>query len=178
MAALLLAALGIGATVAGCSNTGRGTDVDGSTETGTTTRAEAASSGNPLLTRIAQQIALPAKAWTASGTHTAKGYTTKTAETTSVAGMKADCDNINLNRKLVANFRRDVFGQGMKSFFFKCQRVDPHTNKYWFTISTADRAQIDKLCDPATTYPIVHDQQHATFWIDEPFMCTSRTGPS
>ena len=34
----------------------------------------------------------------------AKGYTTAAAEQTSVAGMKADCDNINLNKKLSTDF--------------------------------------------------------------------------
>jgi hypothetical protein len=35
-----------------------------------------------------------------SGTHTAKGYTSESAETASVEGLKQDCDNINLNKKL------------------------------------------------------------------------------
>lgn len=38
--------------------------------------------------------------------------------------------------------------------------------------------QIDKLCDPATKSPIVHDAQHNTYWIDEPFSCTSKMSPS
>jgi hypothetical protein len=93
------------------------------------------------------------RTWT--GTHTAKGYTTEAGETTSVECMKADCDNIDLNKKLAAGFRSDIFGQGMKRFFCKCQKVGPDTNKYWFTSSSADQAQIDKLCDPTTTYLIV-----------------------
>ena len=44
-----------------------------------------------------------------SGIHTAKGIHHRSAQTTSVAGMKADCDNINLNRKLSTDFLRDVF---------------------------------------------------------------------
>lgn len=54
----------------------------------------------------------------------------------------------------------------------------PDTNKQWLIISSADKAQIDELCDPATMYPIVHDEQHDTYWIDEPFTCTGKTGPS
>jgi len=170
IAPLLLATLGIGvAVVVGVADAG---------PTEQTEPAASATSGSPLLTEVAEQIALPARTWTASGTHTAQGYTTEAAKTISVDGMKADCDNINLNKKLAADFRSDVFGPGMKGFFPKCQRVAPGTNKYWFTISSADRAQIDKLCDPRTTYPVVHDEQHRTYWIDKPFTCTSRVGPS
>ncbi|KAK9350210.1 hypothetical protein V1505DRAFT_380376 [Lipomyces doorenjongii] len=92
--------------------------------------------------------------------------------------MKADCDNINLNSKLAADFRSDVFGPGVKGFFYKCQGVLPDTNMYWFTISSADQAQIDALCDPTTNYPIIYDEQHDTYWIDEPFTCTSRANPA
>jgi hypothetical protein len=133
---------------------------------------------SPLLDDVAAQIALPDPAWTATGTHTARGYTTQGAAKTSAAGMKADCDNINLNKKLAADFRSDVFGPGMKGFFFKCEAIAPDTNKYWFTISSADPTQIDRLCDPATAYPIVYDSQHNTWWIDEPFTCTARFAPS
>jgi hypothetical protein len=35
----------------------------------------AADPANPLLTEIAAQVGLPAQVWTASGTHTAHGYT-------------------------------------------------------------------------------------------------------
>jgi hypothetical protein len=171
-APLLLATLGIGVALAGCSNS------SGIGDASTTTQTEAAAPGSPLLAEVAEQIALPTHTWTASGTHTAKGYTTEAAETTSVEGMKADCDNINLNKKLAADFRSDVFGQGLKGFFYKCQKVGPDTNKYWFTSSSADQAQIDKLCDPTTKYPIVYDEQHGTYWIDEPFTCTRRVGPS
>lgn len=167
IAPLLLATLGIGVAVAGCF-----------ADTSATTQTEAAAPGSPLLAEVAEQIALPAHTWTAMGTHTAKGFTTEAAETTSVEGMKADCDNINLNKKLAADFRSDVFGRGMKGFFYKCQKVRPYTNKYWFTISSADQAQIDKLCDPTTKYPIVYDEQHDTYWIDEPFTCTNRVNPS
>ena len=96
---------------------------------------------------------LPAPRWTASGIHTAKGFTTAAAQTTSVAGMKADCDNINLNRKLSTDFLRDVFGPGLIGFFYKCENISADTNQYWFTIASGDPAQIDKLCDPATQYP-------------------------
>ncbi|MFJ6789326.1 hypothetical protein [Streptomyces angustmyceticus] len=167
IAPLLLATLGIGVAV-----------VVGIADASPTEQTEPAPSGSPLLTEVGEQIALPARTWTASGTHTAQGYTTEAASTISVAGMKADCDNINLNKKLAADFRSDVFGPGMKGFFYKCQRVGSGTNKYWFTISSAKRAQIDKLCDPRTTYPLVHDEQHRTYWIDKPFTCTSRVGPS
>lgn len=112
------------------------------------------------------------------GTHTAKGYASETAETTSAPGMKADCDNTNIDKKLAADFRSDVFGDGVKGFFYRCENIGPDTNKYWFTISSADQAQIDKLCDPATAYPLVFDEQHDTYWIDEPFTCESREGPS
>ncbi|KAK9384115.1 hypothetical protein V1515DRAFT_583253, partial [Lipomyces mesembrius] len=74
---------------------------------------------------VAEQIALPACTWTAFGTHTARGYTTVAAENTSIEGMKADCDNINLSRKLAADFRIDVFWLGVEGFFYKCQRVLP-----------------------------------------------------
>jgi hypothetical protein len=36
--------------------------------------------------------------WSASGTHTAKGYTSESAETASVEGLKQDCDNIIVNQ--------------------------------------------------------------------------------
>lgn len=170
IAHLLPAIVGIAVAVTGCSTR--------PADPGTATPVEAGSAGNPFLTVVSGQIALPARIWTASGTHTAKGYETKAAEATSVEGMKADCANINLNKKLAADFRSDVFGDGMKGFFYKCQQVGPDTNEYWFTISAASRAQIDKLCDPTTKYPIVYDEQHDTFWIDEPFTCTSRVGPS
>ncbi|SED51484.1 hypothetical protein SAMN05428945_5130 [Streptomyces sp. 2224.1] len=163
----LLAIAGIGVAV-----------VVGMADAGPTTPAEPAAPRNPFLAEVAAQIDLPARAWTASGTHTARGYTTEAAETIGVEGMKADCDNINLNKKLAADFRSDVFGPGVKGFFYKCRRVSPDTNKYWFTISSADHAQIDKLCDPHTRYPVVHDEQHDTYWIDEPFTCTRRADPS
>ncbi|MET7609179.1 hypothetical protein [Streptomyces avermitilis] len=167
IAPLLLATMGTAASVAGCTAEAR-----------TATQTEAIAQGSPLLAQVAQQIALPAKTWTASGTHTAKGYTTKAAKAVNVEGMKADCVNINLNKKLSVDFRSDVFGPGMKGFFYKCQKVRPGTNQYWFTISSADRTQIDRLCDPTTRYPIVQDGQHDTYWIDEPFTCDTRVGSS
>ncbi|QKV90749.1 hypothetical protein HUT19_02460 [Streptomyces sp. NA02950] len=108
------------------------------------------------------------------GTHTAKGYTTEAADTTNV-GMKADCEKINLNKKLAAS---DVFGPGVKGFFYRCERVARDTNTYWFTISSADRGQIEKLCDPNTECPIVYDEQHDTYRIDEPFTCTRLAAPA
>ncbi|WP_156432821.1 hypothetical protein [Mycobacterium sp. M26] len=132
---------------------------------------------NPFLTEVATQIGLPAQVWTASGTHTARGYTTEAAQTTSVEGMRADCDNINLNKKLSTDFLSVVFGPGLRGFFYRCENIGPGVNKYWFTIASADKAQIDTLCDPATTYPVVYDQQHNTYWIDEPFTCITRTAP-
>ena len=104
----------------------------------------AASPANPLLAQIAAQIGLPAQVWTASGTHTARGYTSAAAQTTSVEGMRADCDNINLNKKLSTDFLRGVFGPGLIGFFY---------------------------------YQLVYDQQHDTYWIDEPFTCTARSSP-
>jgi len=131
-----------------------------------------------FLTVVAAQTDLPAQRWVASGVHTAKGYTTAQAQTTSAAGMKADCDNINLNKKLSTDFLRDVFGNGLVGFFYRCENISPDTNQYWFTIASGDPSQIDKLCDPATQYPIVYDAQHNTYWRDEPFTCTDRFGPS
>ncbi len=136
-----------------------------------TSTAEPTTPNQPFLDVIAEQIGLPPQAVTVSGTHTAKGYVSAAAQTTNVAGMQADCDNINLNKKLATDFRSDVFGPGVKGFFYKCEKVAPDTNKYWFTIGSADRAQIDKVCDPATAYPIVYDQQHDTYWLDEAFSC-------
>ena len=152
--ATLFVALLIGATV-GCA----------------TVAAEPDTPDKPFLDVVAEQIGLPPQALTVSGTHTAKGYLSAAAEATNTAGMQADCDNINLNKKLAADFRSDVFGPGVKGFFYTCEKIAPDTNKYWFTISSADQAQIDKVCDPATAYPIVYDQQHDTYWIDEPFSC-------
>ena len=149
----------------------------GSAEVGATPPPEAPAPHSPFLAEVAEQIALPARTWTAWGTHTAKGYTTEAADTTNVEGMRADCENINLNKKLAADFRRDVFGPGVKGFFYRCERIARDTNKYWFTISFADRDQIDALCDPYTEYPIVYDEQHDTYWLDEPFMCTRRAAP-
>ncbi|KAK9357451.1 hypothetical protein V1504DRAFT_464577 [Lipomyces starkeyi] len=155
---LLLATLGISVAIAGCS-----------ADASTTTQAAAAAPTSPLLTEVAEQIALPAWTWTAFGTHTARGYTTVAAENTSIEGMKADCDNINLNRKLAADFRSDVFGPGVKGFFYKCQRVLPDTN-----IPSPDRHALRAT----TNYPIIYDEQHDTYWIDEPFTCTSRANPA
>lgn len=135
--------------------------------------AEPNTPDKPFLDVVAEQIGLPPQALTVSGTHTAKGYLSAAAEATNTAGMQADCDNINLNKKLAADFRSDVFGPGVKGFFYKCEKIAPDTNKYWFTISSADRAQIDRVCDPATGYPIVYDRQHETYWLDEPFSCGS-----
>jgi len=138
--------------------------------------AEPDNPDKPFLEVVAEQIGLPPQALAVSGTHTAKGYVNAEAQVTNTAGMQADCDNINLNKKLAADFRSDVFGPGLKGFFYRCEKVAPDTNKYWFTISSADQAQIDKVCDPATAYPIVYDQQHDTYWFDEPFSCTGYTG--
>lgn len=81
--------------------------------------------GGDFLAVVAEQIGLPAQRWTASGTHTAKGFTTAAAQTTSVAGMKADCDNVNLNTKLASNLLSDVFGPGLKGFFYKVREDQP-----------------------------------------------------
>lgn len=131
-----------------------------------------------LLSSISEQLFLPASTWSANGTHTAKGFTTESADTANAEGLKQDCDNINLNKKLAVDFRSDVLGSGVTGFFYKCEKVTADTNKYWFTISAGDKAQIDKLCDSVTTYPIVYDKQHNTWFIDEPFNCTRRTNPT
>ncbi|CAI7628326.1 unnamed protein product [Penicillium bialowiezense] len=125
-----------------------------------------------LLSSIAGQLSLPASTWSANGTHTAKGFTTKSADTPSAEGLKQDCDNINLNKKLAVDFRSDVLGSGVTGFFYKCEKVNADTN------NAGDKDQIDQLCDPDTTYPIVFDQQHNTWFIDEPFDCTRRTNPT
>jgi hypothetical protein len=130
-----------------------------------------------LLSEIANQLSLPASTWSANGTHTAKGYTSESAETAFEEGLRQDCENINLNKKLAVDFRSDVFGAGVAGFFYKCEKVSVDTNKYWFTVSAGDEAQIDRLCDLETSYPIVFDQQHGTWFVDEPFDCTRRTGP-
>ncbi|KAJ5588918.1 hypothetical protein N7537_011596 [Penicillium hordei] len=132
-----------------------------------------------LLAEVAKQLSLPASTWSASGTHTAKGYTSKSAETASVEGLKQDRDNINFNKKLAVDFRSDVFGPGVMGFFYKCEKVSDDTNNYWFTISAGNKTQVDKLCDPGTTtYPIVYDQQHDTWFMDEHFDCARRTNPT
>ncbi|KAF7718153.1 Uncharacterized protein PECH_005605 [Penicillium ucsense] len=130
-----------------------------------------------LLQSIAETIALPQWTWSANGTHTAKGYTTQAADETSQEGMKADCDNINLNKKISVDFRSDVFGPGLIGYFYRCEKIREDTNLYWFTISSGDAPQIDSLCDPATEFPLVFDSQHSTWWIDEPFNCAQRTSP-
>ena len=154
-----------------------GLAIAGSPDSAAQPDAPTPNASGDFLTVVAAQTGLPAPRWTASGIHTAKGYTTAAAEQTSVAGMKADCDNINLNKKLSTDFLRDVFGPGLIGFFYKCENNSPDTNQYWFTIASGDLAQIDKLCDPATQYPIVYDAQHNTYWRDEPFTCTDRVGP-
>ncbi|KAJ5182204.1 hypothetical protein N7449_012351 [Penicillium cf. viridicatum] len=131
-----------------------------------------------LLAEVSKQLSLPASTWSTSGTHTAKGYTSESAETSSMEGLKHDCDNINFNKKLAVDFRSDVFGPGVMGFFYKCEKVSYDTNNYWFTISAGNKTQVDRLCDPGTTYPIVYDQQYDTWFIDEPFDCTRRTNPT
>ncbi|KAJ5682197.1 hypothetical protein N7462_005362 [Penicillium macrosclerotiorum] len=131
-----------------------------------------------LLSSIAESVSLPMFTWSANGTHTAKGYTSRQANETSVQGMKEDCDNINLNKKIAVDFRSDVFGPGVIGFFYKCEKIRPDTNLYWFTISSGNGSQIDQLCDTNSKYPIVYDSQHNTWFIDEPFDCTQRTSPA
>lgn len=126
---------------------------------------------NAFLGSVATQMKVPADAYTVSGTHFAQGYITEDAKSLSVAGMQADCDNININKKLSASFRSDVFGpHGMKGFFYKCEKVADR-NKYWFTVSTGSIDKVMKLCNNTTVYPIVYDSQHDTYWRDEPFTC-------
>jgi hypothetical protein len=172
----LASSAGGGAGGFGAGGVGAGNRAGSAAEPRTT--APPAPATGAFLASVAEQVGLPATNWTASGTHTARGYTTETADITNVEGMNADCDNINLNKKLAANFRSDVFGDGVKGFFYRCENIAPDTNKYWFTISSGDKAQIDTVCDPTTKYPLVYDPQHETYWIDEPFTCTSRVGPS
>merc|ERR1712194_457557 len=116
-----------------------------------------------FLGSVAKSMRLPAKAYTVSGTHFAQGFIAADAQVINVAGMQADCDNINLNMKLSASFRSDVFGPGMKGYFYKCEKVGDK-NKYWFTISDRRRSDMNKLCSRSTVYPIVYDSQHDTYW--------------
>lgn len=121
---------------------------------------------------------LPELQWSANGTHTARAYTSKEATKIDVEGMHADCLNINLNKKLAGDFRADVLGDGIVGFFYKCERINHDTNKYWFTVSSPSDAQLDKMCDPDTEFPIVHDSQHHTWFKDLPFSCVRRTCPA
>jgi hypothetical protein len=130
-----------------------------------------------LLQQIAETTSLPMYTWSANGTHTAKGYTSENASTAGVQGLHEDCENINLNKKIAVNFRSDVLGDGAIGYFYKCENISHDTNLYWFTISSGDKSQIDRLCNPNTQYPIVYDSQHSTWFIDEPFDCTQRTSP-
>lgn len=130
-----------------------------------------------FLQDIAESVSLPMFTWSANGTHTAKGYTSKNATMISVQGMHEDCENINLNKKIAVDFRSDVFGDGLIGYFYKCEKIRLDTNMYWFTITSGQSAQIDKLCDSEDHYPIVYDSQHDTWWIDEPFDCTQQTAP-
>jgi cyclohexanecarboxylate-CoA ligase len=41
-----------------------------------------------------------------------------------------------------------------------------------------ERTHADALSARLLAYPIVHDEQHDTYWIDEPFTCTRAAGPS
>merc|ERR1712048_806355 len=126
--------------------------------------------GSAFLKAVARELRLPADAYTVSGTHFAQGFTTDNATEINVEGMQADCDNINLNMKLSASSRPDVFSSHLKGFFYKCEKLGDK-NKYWFIISTHSHSNVVKLCDANTTYPIVYDNQHKTFWRDEPFTC-------
>lgn len=135
-------------------------------------------SNSLLLDSVAEQLALPMFTWSANGTHTAKAFTTKQANVTDPKGLKEDCENINLNKKLATDFRSDALGDGVTGFFYKCEQISATTNKYWFTISAGNKGQIDKLCSSDTKYPIVYDKQHKTWFIDEPFDCAQRTSPS
>ncbi|CAE8644631.1 unnamed protein product [Polarella glacialis] len=119
---------------------------------------------------VSAQMRLPRVGYTSSGTHFAKGFTSNDTAVINEQGMKEDCDNINLNKKLRANFRPDVFGSGMKAFFYKCEQVGDR-NKYWFTITSASESNMRKLCNPNSVYPIVYDAQHSTYWQDLPFAC-------
>eukprot|EP00931_Biecheleriopsis_adriatica_P104174 TRINITY_DN788_c0_g1_i10.p1 TRINITY_DN788_c0_g1~~TRINITY_DN788_c0_g1_i10.p1 ORF type:complete len:454 (+),score=110.90 TRINITY_DN788_c0_g1_i10:83-1444(+) len=128
-------------------------------------------SEDTFLRSVADQIELPKNVFTASGTHFAQGYHDKAGEEINPEGMFQDCYNINLNKKLSHGFRKDVFTSGnLTGFFYHCERVGDR-NKYWFTIAAESEAEIKKLCDDSTKYPIVYDAQHATWWKDFPFTC-------
>jgi hypothetical protein len=134
----------------------------------TTARPARIAPNSAFLKSFSEQTSLPACIWTAKGTHTAKGYTNAAAETTSIEGMQADCDNINLNKKLASDFRSDVLVLGSRDSFTNAT----DTNLYWSTISS--QARIDRLCNMTAAYPIVYDEQHDAYWIDEPFVCATR----
>jgi len=125
--------------------------------------------------------------YTVQGLHYAQGFKTERANEIYADGMQQDCDNINMNRKLATNFRSDIFGDGIIGFFDSCvleevtgaktsminATATTNKNLYTFTLTSANKSQIDLLCSEENPLPIVYDDQHDTYWIDEPFNCTT-----
>lgn len=121
------------------------------------------------ITRRSCQLAIPASmTWSASGTQTAKGYTSESTETASVEGLKQDCDNIDFNGPSTSAAMFLVSGLWVSSTSARRLATIPTTTGSPSVLA----ARLDKLCDTSTTYPIIHDQQHDTWFIDEPFDCT------
>merc|ERR1712146_825497 len=117
-----------------------------------------------------------ANSYTIQGLHYAIGYESESGADSAInaEGMRQDCENINLNRKLATNFRSDVFGDGIIGFFDDC-KLDNETNKnlYKFTLSSTNKTQLETVCNNKDDLPLVYDAQHDTYWIDEPFNCNN-----
>ena len=125
---------------------------------------------------VAESIGLQPDSFTVQGLHSAQGFVTESGNEINVEGMRQDCENINLNRKLATDFRSDFFGDGLIGFFDHCE-LDTTTNKNLnkFTLSSTDKLQLERVCNNRAPLPIVYDSQHDTYWIDEPFNCTQIT---
>ena len=133
----------------------------GSCPSAARTEPDNLSAPGDFLTVVANQTGLPAPRWTASGIPRLKGFTAAAAETNQRRRDEGRLRQHQPEPKLSTDFLRDVFGPGLIGFFYKCENISADTNQYWFTIASGDPAQIDKLCDPATQYPVVYDaQQH------------------
>ena len=146
------------------------------TATDEVTASTEGSSELNFLEVVAESIGLQPDSFTVQGLHYAQGFVTESGNELNVEGMRQDCENINLNRKLATDFRSDVFGDGLIGFFDHCE-LDTTTNKNLnqFTLSSTDKLQLERVCNNTAPLPIVYDSQHDTYWIDEPFNCTQIT---
>ena len=127
-----------------------------------------------FLTAIAESLRLPDTVHVRKGLHNATGYKDNSATLPNVAGMAADCTNININRKLAIDFRADDFGLGIFGFFDSCKAWDKPAlgNLYQFTLASANKPQLDEVCRRKEALPAVYDSQHGTYWVDFPFSCS------